>query len=344
GDATASAGSLSYTSPNLTWTGSLTPGATATVTFSATVNNPDTGNRVLATLITSATPGSNCPASGPAPACGTSVTVLVPALTIVMTPGASSATPGSTVGYTVTITDSGQTPYTPATAVISLAGVLSDAAYNGNAAATAGTVTYASPTLTWTGTLAVGATATITYSVTVSNPDTGNHSLVTAVTSAAAGSNCPAGGGGAQCTAIVAIIAGPLSITAPASAGLGAGPPGATIQANLGTVQVTDDRGFGAGWTASVSSTDFTTGGGTPVETIPAGDATYVITGLAAATGPATFQVISPVGLSGSPQAVVSATNVTGNTSATWNPLIQVAVPGGAVGGTYTATITHSAS
>jgi hypothetical protein len=42
------------------------------------------------------------------------------------------------------------------------------------------------------------------------------------------------------------------------------------------------------------------------------------------------------------PQAVVTATNVAGNTSATWNPLINIRVPASAIGGTYTATITHS--
>ena len=129
----------------MTWTGNLAAGATATITFSATVNNPDTGDKVLVTAITSPTAGSNCPASGPAAACGTTVTVLVPALTIAMTPGVSSTTPGSTVGYTVTITNSGQTPYTPATAAISLSGVLGDAAYNGNAAATAGAVSVRQP-------------------------------------------------------------------------------------------------------------------------------------------------------------------------------------------------------
>jgi hypothetical protein len=60
------------------------------------------------------------------------------------------------VGYTITVTDSGQTPYTGATVTDSLSGVLGDAAYNGDAAATAGTVSYASPVLTWTGNLAVG--------------------------------------------------------------------------------------------------------------------------------------------------------------------------------------------
>ena len=48
GDATATAGSVSYASPNLTWTGNLAAGAAATITFSVTVNNPDTGNKILA--------------------------------------------------------------------------------------------------------------------------------------------------------------------------------------------------------------------------------------------------------------------------------------------------------
>ena len=52
--------------------------------------------------------------------------------------------------------------------------MLANAVYNANAAATAGTVSYTSPNLTWTGNLAVGATATITYSVTVNSPDTGS--------------------------------------------------------------------------------------------------------------------------------------------------------------------------
>jgi hypothetical protein len=41
---------------------------------------------------------------------------------------------------------------------------------------------------------------------------------------------------------------------------------------------------------------------------------------------------------------VVSATNVTGNTSAAWSPLISVSVPSTIIAGLYTATITHSVS
>ena len=62
---------------------------------------------------------------------------------------------------------------------------------------------------------------------------------------------------------------GVLSITAPASASLGSAAPGGTASASLGIVQVTDDRDGLAGWTATTSATDFTTGGGTTAETIP---------------------------------------------------------------------------
>jgi hypothetical protein len=38
----------------------------------------------------------------------------------------------------------------------------------------------------------------------------------------------------------------------------------------------------------------------------------------------------------------VTATGITGNNSATWNPTITVTVPGGMATGVYAATITHS--
>ena len=134
-------------------------------------------------------------------------------------------------------------------------------------------------------------------------------------------------------------------MTAPASADLGSGDPGTTITGNLGgNVVVTDLRAtLGGAWTATASSTDWITGGGTPDETVPAGDATYdpgtiAVTGTSsAATGG------SVITLSGDPQQVVAAT-VTGNNTATWDPTIAVAVPDAAVGGAYSATLTQSVS
>ncbi len=48
-----------------------------------------------------------------------------------------------------------------------------------------------------------------------------------------------------------------------------------------------------------------------------------------------------PHGPNGCPP-VVTATGITGDNSATWNPTITVTVPGGTVAGTYSAVITHS--
>ncbi len=308
------------------------------------MKNPDPGDKVLVNFVTSTDAGSTCPSDSPAPGCTVTVTDLIPALTITKTANTAAATPGSTVGYTITVTDTGQTPYTGATVTDSLGGVLGDAAFNHDAAATAGTVSFASPVLTWTGDLAPGDTVTITYTVTVDNPDTGGGALSNAVVSPVPGSTCPAGPAGPGCSVTVAVVAGPLTITVPATAGLGSAAPGGTLSAGLGTVQVTDDRGFGADWTATVSGTSFATGAGTPAETIPAEDAQYLIAALTQAIGQATFTPVPAIQLSASPQAVVSATNVAGNTTVSWDPAIQVSVPATAVSGDYTATITHSVS
>jgi len=344
GDATASVGAVSYASPVLSWTGALAPGGGATITFSVTVNNPDTGDKHMVNTVVSSNQGSTCPPGGGNPACTATVIDLIPGLTISKTANMATATPGTQVQYTIGVADTGQTSYTGATVTDDLTAVLGSAAYDNDATASAGTVSYARPTLTWAGDLAPGGTATITYSVTVANPETGSTTMANSAISGDPGSNCPAGTTGGPCTATVGIISGPLSMTAPASADLGAGPPGGTIAGSLGTVQVTDSRGFGASWTASVSSTSFATGGATPPEIIPAGNATYAISGLATDTGPASFNFTPSVGLAPSPQAVVSATSVAGNTAASWDPQIQVVVPGGAVGGAYSGTIYHSVS
>ena len=199
GNAHATAGSLSFTSPDLTWTGDLAPGAAAVITYTVTVNNPDTGDKLVINTVTSADTGSTCPPGATTTACRVTVSVLTPALTIAMTASPATATPGSTVSYTVTVTNTGQTPYTGASVTDSLAGVLDDAAYNGDAPATAGSVSFASPDLTWTGDLALGATAPSPTPSRCSNPDTGNEILASTVTSATAGNNCPAGGTDPRC-------------------------------------------------------------------------------------------------------------------------------------------------
>jgi hypothetical protein len=152
----------------------------------------------------------------------------------------------------------------------------------------------------------------------------------------------------ATTTTTFTLSAGALSISAPASKDLGTGATGGgTVSAQLGTVAVTDNRGTTLGsWTATVSSTDFTTGGGTASETIGKAQVTYW-SGLAtASSGTGTFtagqaSAVSAQDLS-TARTAFSASAVVGNNSVSWNPTVTVNVPSSAVAGTYTGTITHS--
>jgi uncharacterized repeat protein (TIGR01451 family) len=211
---TASAGVVGYTAPNLTWTGSLDVGASATITYRATVRAPDPGDKTMSTTVVAAYPGSTCKSATTNSACTAVVSVLIPQLTLTKTASSPTTTPGSVLGYTIVLTNSGQTAYTGAVVDDSLAGVLADAVYDGNAAVVGGgTLTYASPVLRWTGDLLVGATATITYSVTVDDPDTGDKLLTNSVASSAAGSTCPPGSTATACSTNVRVLVPRLVVT-----------------------------------------------------------------------------------------------------------------------------------
>jgi hypothetical protein len=154
--------------------------------------------------------------------------------------------------------------------------------------------------------------------------------------------NAPVGGDPAT-TVTFTVTVGSLAMTAPPTADLGSGAPGTTISGPLGIVVVTDNRALlAAAWTATASSTAFTTGGGTPSETIPVGDATYS-PGTPYTTGTITATPTN-ITLTGGAQTVVAGTAGVGNNTATWNPAIAVAVPAAAVGGLYTGTLTQSVS
>ncbi|WP_329426066.1 putative Ig domain-containing protein [Streptosporangium sp. NBC_01495] len=304
GDLAATSGSA-VLNPNgtITWTGDLPLGASVTVTGSVTVNNPDTGNRLLRTSITSAAAGNNCPVGNQAPACITNVPVLIPGLTITETADTSTTTPGATVNYRVVVTNTGQTPYTGATFAASLAGVLDDATYNADAAATSGTVGFAGSTLTWAGDLAVGATATITYSVTVNDPDTGNKTLTSTVSSPTVGSNCAAGSGDPRCSSSVTVLVPQLTITNLAN--VATTTPGGVVQYTTTLANTGQTPYAGIGATIDVSAVfddatyngDFAASSGSIVLT-PAGQviwtgniavgATVTITGSATVNNPDT--------------------------------------------------------
>ena len=146
-------------------------------------------------------------------------------------------------------------------------------------------------------------------------------------------------------TATVTITGGALSITVPTNAGsLGSqrnAVGGETISGPLGQVQVSDARSAaaGSGWVATVISSAFTPPAGPAI----AASAISYSAGTIAKLGTATYVDNDPDNLTGV-SAAVTATGVTGDNAATWNPTITVTVPGGMAAGTYAATITHSVS
>ena len=144
-------------------------------------------------------------------------------------------------------------------------------------------------------------------------------------------------------SATLSITGGGLSITVPADAGsLGTRAntvAGGTISGLLGQVQVNDARSAaaGSGWVASVISTAFTPSSGPAI----AASAVGYTAGAIAKVGTAIYTANDPPNLTGV-APVVTATGITGDNSATWNPTISVAVPGGMAANVYSATITHS--
>lgn len=143
--------------------------------------------------------------------------------------------------------------------------------------------------------------------------------------------------------ATLTLSGGSLAITVPTtSANLGTRANtvgGGTISGALGVVQVSDARSAvaGSGWVASVISTAFTPPAGPAIAASAVGYTVGPITQV----GTATYTPNDPTNLTGV-AAAVTATGITGDNSATWTPMINVAVPGGMAAGVYSATITHS--
>ncbi len=172
-DATPVAGAFTTTADTFRWAGPLVSGDTVTLTYTATITGG--GNAELVNVAYGATPTAVAPAAPAAADCATATdcditTDPLAALEIVKTVDATIVAPGSSVTYTVTVTNTGGADIPgadPAVVTDSLSDVLDDAAFNGDAKADTGAVAFAAGVLTWTGGLLVGETATITYSVTV---------------------------------------------------------------------------------------------------------------------------------------------------------------------------------
>ncbi|MFI0975804.1 isopeptide-forming domain-containing fimbrial protein [Streptomyces sp. NPDC021093] len=197
-DAAATSGNVEYTAPRLTWTGDVPAGQTVTVTYSVTVNKPLSGDGQLKNAITGPE-GSNCEPGSTDPECNSGEGNTAQLAFKKTSDAKSPVKPGDKVTYTVTVTNAGKAAYEGASFEDDLSGVLDDAKYNEDAAATSGNVRYVQPKLSWTGDVPAGGTVTVTYSVTVDKPLTGDKQLKNAV-AGPEGSNCEPGSTDEDCT------------------------------------------------------------------------------------------------------------------------------------------------
>ncbi len=237
--------------------------------------DPDPGDKQLINRVVSTAPGSSCPAGSPAAGCTSTVQVLVPALQITKTASTTEVVAGSPVQYTITVVNTGQTPYAPAVVTDSLAGVLDDAVYNDDAVASTGSVALTNGSLVWTTPLAVGATASLSYTATARFPATGDRVLRNTALSGSAGSSCLAGTPVTSCTTEVGVVipALVLSKTADTTRVVAGGVVRYTIEAtNTGQAdypaatftdslaEVLDDAAYGQDASASTGSVDVAAG------------------------------------------------------------------------------------
>jgi hypothetical protein len=149
----------------------------------------------------------------------------------------------------------------------------------------------------------------------------------------------------ADTTTTFTVNGGSLAVSAPSASNLSAGVSVGTssVSAALGTVQVTDQRSvIGGAWTATVSSTNFTTDDGGAGEVIDNANAAYT-TGLTTLASGAAVVVPSAVAASlDSAQTAATATLVLGDSVVTWSPTVAVTIPDNVAAGTYSGTLTHS--
>ncbi|MBT1633283.1 DUF7927 domain-containing protein [Curtobacterium flaccumfaciens] len=182
----------SVTGNTLSWKGAIPVGGSTKVTYSVTVNNPDTGDRKLTNVVVPTTPGGDCTTTAD---CTTNTLVGDPSYTVEKAASTASTKPGEKVTYTVTVKNTGSEDYTtdrPASFKDDLSKVLDDAKYNGDASDGA---TVKGSTLSWSGALKAGATVKVTYSVTVDNPDKGDRKLTNVVVPTDPTGGCTTDGG-----------------------------------------------------------------------------------------------------------------------------------------------------
>jgi uncharacterized repeat protein (TIGR01451 family) len=155
---------------SLSWSGELLVGETIEVEYSVTINDPETGNLAVNNTVVADGIQGGC-----ADICSTHNVVGIPAYSINKAVDKTAVTPNGTtpndwVTYTITVTNTGTSPYTasdPITIEDDLSDVMDDAVYTGTISATVGNASISGTILNWSGPLGIGESATISYMVRV---------------------------------------------------------------------------------------------------------------------------------------------------------------------------------
>jgi len=180
--ASPAAGTITSLGERIRWAGPLAVGAAVELSYSVTVQaegDLSLDNIAFAPALPGGTPATPAASACVGDDCVITSTEL-PSFEIEKTASTGVLSPGAVVDYTITYTNTSDVDFTGgelATFTDDLSDVLDDATLDGVVVASIGSATIAGNSLVWSGSLAGGATVTVTYSMRVNKPLTGNQSL-----------------------------------------------------------------------------------------------------------------------------------------------------------------------
>jgi hypothetical protein len=173
---------------------------------------------------------------------------------------------------------------------------------------------------------------------------------VVAFSAATTAALVPASANAADTNVTFTLTGGSLSLTAPGSASLTAagqlGATGTSVTGALGNTTVTDARGTLAHTvTVTMSSTDFVDGSSDTITKSNASAYSGVPTATSGTAVPVPTTAGTPASIGNAGGATVfSMTGLVGSASATYSPTVTVTIPANAIAGSYSGTVTQTAS
>ncbi|MCL2595457.1 MAG: DUF11 domain-containing protein, partial [Promicromonosporaceae bacterium] len=178
GSISANRGTPTLSGDNINWSGTLTAGQTATITFRLRAANPSIGAGTVTSTTTMGTGNNNCSAPNETTA------PVPPAPTCTMTGNPRVVAAGAETLHTLVITNTGNQQRALSSST-SIANALQNGRFAlvaGSISASVGIATLSGNNINWNGTLGAGATVTITYRLRAANPSIGAGTVTTTTT------------------------------------------------------------------------------------------------------------------------------------------------------------------